>query len=75
MKRCFACGAPLTGKEFAYIHKQPAGPDIAGMLKWWAILSVLVLALGGFSFGVGSMLAFSGVSLVYGVRILRAYFR
>jgi hypothetical protein len=44
------------------------------MLKWWAILSLVVFALGGFSFGIGSTIAFSALTLVYGVRILRAYF-
>ena len=72
--KCFACGSPLTGKEFPYIHRQPAGPDIHGMVKWWAIFSILIFALGGFSFGVGSTLAFAGLTMVYGVRILRAYF-
>ena len=72
--KCFACGSPLTGKEFAYIPTQAAGPDIAGMVKWWAILSVVVFALGGFSFGVGSSIAFTAITLVYMVRILRAYY-
>jgi hypothetical protein len=72
--KCFACGSPLTGREFPYIHRQPAGPDISGMVKWWAIFSVLIFAVGGFSFGVGSTLAFAGLTTVYGVRILRAYF-
>ena len=72
--KCFACGSPLTGKEFPYIHRQPAGPDITGMVKWWAILSILIFAVGGFSFGVGSTLAFAVLTLFYGVRILRAYF-
>ena len=72
--KCYTCGAPLTGKEFPYVAIQPAGPDIAGMVKWWAILSVIILALGGFSFGVWSTLGFAVVTLVYGVRILKAYF-
>jgi hypothetical protein len=72
--KCFACGAPLTGKEFPYIARRPASPDIAGMVKWWAIFSVVVFALGGFSFGIGSMIAFSALTLVYGIRILRASF-
>ena len=72
--KCFACGAPLTGKEFAYIARRPAGPDIQGMVKWWAILSVVIFALGGFSFGIGSSIAFSALTLVYGIRIARAYF-
>lgn len=72
--KCVACGAPLTGKEFPYISRRPAGPDIAGMIKWWAILSVVIFALGGFSFGIGSSIAFSALTLVYGVRILRAHF-
>lgn len=72
--KCYQCGSPLTGKEFTYIAQQAAGPDIAGMVKWWAVLSVIVFALGGFSFGVGSSIAFTVVTLVYMVRILRAYY-
>ena len=72
--RCYNCGAPLTGKEFAYIPRQVAGPDINGMIKWWAILSVGVFALGGFSFGIGSSIAFTAITLVYLIRILRAYY-
>ncbi len=73
-RKCFACGAPLTGKEFPYVARVAAGPDIAGMVKWWGVLSVVIFALGGFSFGIGSTLAFSLLSLVYAIRILRAYF-
>ncbi|MEP5763022.1 MAG: hypothetical protein ABJ308_00440 [Halieaceae bacterium] len=73
--KCFACGSPLTGKEFVYISRQAAAPDIGGMIKWWAIWSVVVLALGGFSFGIGSSIGFTAVTLVYLVRILRAYYR
>ena len=72
--KCFACGSPLTGKEFPYIPRRPASPDVAGMVKWWAIFSVLIFALGGFSFGIGSSIAFSVLTLVYGVRIMRAIF-
>ncbi len=72
--KCHACGAPLTGKEFAYIPRQEPGPDIAGMLKWWAILSVVVFALGGFSFGVANSMAFTVITMVYMIRILRAYY-
>lgn len=72
--KCYTCGAPLTGKEFAYIPRQVSGPDIQGMIKWWAILSVGVFALGGFSFGIGSTLAFTAITLVYLIRILRAYY-
>ncbi len=71
---CYNCGAPLTGKEFAYIPHQAAGPDIRGMIKWWAILSIGVFALGGFSFGIGSSIAFTVLTLVYLIRILRAYY-
>lgn len=73
--KCYTCGAPVTGKEFAYIPRQAAGPDIPGMIKWWAILSSGVFALGGFSFGIGSSLAFTVITLVYLIRILRAYYR
>jgi hypothetical protein len=73
-EKCFACGSPVTGKEFPYVPRRPAGPDIAGMIKWWAILSVLVFAVGGFSFGIGSSIAFTVITLVYGIRVLRAYF-
>ncbi len=72
--KCYNCGAALTGKEFLYIPQQAAGPDIQGMIKWWAILSVGVFALGGFSFGIGSSLAFTAITLVYLIRILRAYY-
>jgi hypothetical protein len=72
--KCRICGAPVTGKEFPYIARQESGPDIAGMVKWWGILSIGVFALGGFSFGVGSSLAFALLSTVYALRILRAYF-
>jgi len=72
--KCYTCGAPLTGKEFAYIPRQVSGPDIQGMIKWWAILSIGVFALGGFSFGIGSSLAFTAITLVYLIRILRAYY-
>ena len=72
--KCFACGFPLTGKEFAYIHKLPSGPDITAMVKWWAIFCGLAIAIGGFSFGMGTNLAVTIISMVYGVRVLRAYF-
>jgi hypothetical protein len=72
--KCATCGAPLTGKEFPYVARSAAGPDIVGMVKWWGILSVVIFALGGFSFGIGSSLAFTLLSLVYAIRILRAYF-
>ena len=73
LSKCMTCGAPLTGAEFPYVASVPAGPDVAGMVKWWAILSAGIFALGGFSFGIGTTLAFSGVSLVFAIRILRAY--
>lgn len=72
LSRCMTCGAPLTGAEFPYVASIPAGPDVAGMVKWWVILSAGIFALGGFSFGVGSTIAFSVVSLVFAIRILRA---
>lgn len=72
--QCFACGTPVTGKEFAYVSRRPAGPNIVGMIKWWAVLSFLVFALGGFSFGIGSSIAFTVITLVYGIRVLRAYY-
>ncbi|MEM0955183.1 MAG: hypothetical protein AAGI24_13655 [Pseudomonadota bacterium] len=73
--KCHACGAPLTGKEFAYIPRQiSSGPDIGGMIKWWAIISAAIFAFSGFSFGVGSSLAFTAVTAFYLVRIVRAYF-
>lgn len=71
--KCMTCGAPRTGAEVPYVASTPAAPDVAGMVKWWAILSVIVFALGGFSFGVGSMLAFSALSVVFAVRILRVH--
>ena len=72
--KCVACGFPVSGKEVPYIPMRPASPDINGMIKWWGIFSVAIFALGGFSFGIGSTLAFSTLTLVYGVRILRAYY-
>jgi hypothetical protein len=72
---CPACGAALTGKEFPYIIQRSSAPDIPGLIKWWAILSLGIWALAGFSFGIGSSLLFTVVSLVYLVRILRAYYR
>lgn len=72
---CTACGTPLGGKEFAYIHRQEAGPDIPGLFKWWGIWSVGIWALSGFSLGIGSSLMLTLVSGIYLVRILRAYYR
>ena len=74
LQKCLACGTPLTGKEFVYVARREAGPDVGGLLKWWAIWSIVVLALGGFSFGIGSSIAFTLVTMVYLFRILRAYF-
>ena len=74
VEKCYTCGAPLTGKEFPYVAIHPAGPDIGGMIKWWAILSVIIFALGGFSFVVWNSMAFTVVTLVYLVRILKAYY-
>lgn len=73
LPKCYTCGTPLTGKEFIYVARQEAGPDIVGMVKWWAILSVGVFALGGFSFGVGSSIAFTIITVFYLIRIMRAY--
>ncbi|MEE4659662.1 MAG: hypothetical protein V2J89_04285 [Halieaceae bacterium] len=73
--KCHACGTPLTGKEFAYIPRQHGGsPDIAGMVKWWAVLSVAIFVFSGFSMGMGSSLLFTAVTAFYLVRILRAYY-
>lgn len=72
--RCLTCGAPRTGAEVAYVASTPAAPDIGRMVKWWAILSAGIFALGGFSFGIGSTIAFSVVSVVFAIRILRAVY-
>ena len=74
LPKCLTCGAPRTGAEFPYVASMPAGPDVGGMVKWWAILGAGIFALGGFSFGIGATLAFSAVSLVYSIRILRELF-
>jgi hypothetical protein len=72
---CKACSSPVTGKEFPYIAAQPATADIPGLIKWWGIWCLAIWALSGFSLGVTTSLLFSGVSLIYLVRILRAYYR
>ena len=72
---CPDCGTPLSGKEFPYIIQRSTTPDIPGLLKWWGIWSLAIWALGGFSFGIGSSIAFTFVSMIYLVRILRAYYR
>ena len=72
---CAACGAPLSGTELPYIAHQAAGPDFAGLFKWWGIWCLGVWALAGFSFGMASSIAVSAVSAVYLFRILRAYYR
>ncbi len=72
---CLDCGTPLSGKEFPYIIQRLTTPDIPGLLKWWGIWSVAIWALGGFSFGIGSSITFTFVSMIYLVRILRAYYR
>lgn len=71
--KCFACGSPVTGKEFKYVARQQDGPDIQGMLKWWGIWSLGIFALGGFAFDIGPTLAIIAVSMVYIIRLLRAY--
>ena len=73
--KCSTCGTPVTGKEFPYIVRQEASPDVQGLFKWWGIWSLAVWALAGFSFGVTSSIAFTAVSAVYLFRILRAYYR
>lgn len=72
---CAACNTPVSGKEFPYIVQHPASADIPGLVKWWAIWCLVIWGLAGFSLGVISSLIFTGVSLVYLVRILRAYYR
>ncbi len=73
--KCHACGAPVTGKEFAYIPRQSSdSPDIPGMMKWWAIWSVGIFVFSGFSMDVGPSLAFTAVTAVYLLRIVRAYY-
>jgi len=72
---CKACNSPVKGKEFPYILPQPAVADIGGLIQWWAIWCLAIWALAGFSLGITSSLLFTGASLVYLVRILRAYFR
>jgi hypothetical protein len=71
---CASCGTPVSGREFPYAVRLPSGPDIPGMCKWWAIWCAGIWALSGFSFGIGSSLAVTAVSLVYVIRILRAYY-
>ena len=71
--KCFTCGSPVTGKEFQYIAQQKGGPDIQGLLKWWCIWSLGIFALGGFSFEVAPTLAIIAVSIVYLLRVFRAY--
>lgn len=73
--QCPSCGTPVSGKEFPYISRQAAGPDIGGLFKWWGIWSLGVWALAGFSFGIISSMALTAVSAVYLFRILRAYYR
>jgi len=72
---CRACGRALSGKELPYILQRPANPDIDGMIKWWAIWSLLIWVLSGFSLGLVSSLLFAGITLVYLIRILRAHYR
>ncbi len=72
---CPACGAPVSGKEFPYMTRQAAGPDIRGLFKWWGIWCLGVWALSGFSFGILSWTALSVVSAIYLLRIMRAYYR
>jgi len=72
--KCFACGAPLSGREFDYVSRQDAGPDIPGLFKWWGIWSFGIFLAGGFSFGIGASIAFTAISLIYLIRILRAYY-
>ncbi len=74
-RTCAACGTPVTGKEFPYIMQQAAGPDIRGLCKWWAIWSAVVWVGAGFSLGIASSLLLTGISIVYLLRILRAYYR
>jgi hypothetical protein len=73
--KCVTCGTPVTGKEFPYIARQAARPDIKGLFKWWGIWSLGVWALAGFSFGAISSSIFTAVCIVYLFRILRAYYR
>ncbi len=72
---CPSCGTPLGGKEFPYIPRQAAGPDIPGLFKWWGIWSVGIWALSGFSFGIRSSILLTFVSTIYLIRILRAYYK
>ena len=72
---CNACNTPVNGKEFPYILQQPAVADMGGLVKWWVIWCLAIWALAGFSLGITSSILFTAVSLVYLVRILRAYYR
>lgn len=72
---CPDCGTPLSGKEFPYIVQRSSAPDIPGLIKWWLIWTAAIWALSGFSFGIGSSIMFTFVSMIYLVRILRAYYR
>ena len=71
---CRSCGSPQTGKEYPYVPRGDARPELAPLFKWWLAWSGVIWVFSGFSLGTTSSLLLTGVALYYLIRILRAYY-
>ncbi len=72
--KCSACGTPEGGKEYPYIYRNEARPEVAPLFKWWGIWTASIWVLAGFSLGKTSALLITAVAIIYLVRITRRWF-